>query len=302
MIKVGVVGSISTDFVIECERRPQPGETVFGQHFSTSFGGKGANQAVASARLGADTYMVGAVGADDFGQRLIANLKAQAVNTDHVSIVNGVPSGVASITIAEQDNAIIYVAGANDAVTATDIRAVAQLIADLDIVIVQNETPQDAVTALIDLCAASPTKLILNPAPARALGTDYIEKVDYLTPNETEFAVLFPGQDMQAVAAQYPNKLIVTLGAQGAVFHDGSQFVEVPAYPVAKIVDTTGAGDTFNGALAVAIASGLPVADSIGFANLAGSLSVQKAGAQTGSPTLEEMKGSVHYQEAWHIK
>lgn len=302
MVKMGVVGSISTDFVIECERRPQPGETVFGAGFSTGFGGKGANQAVAGARIGAATAMIGAVGDDDFGERLIANLKDQNINTDRVAVVAGVPSGVASITIADQDNAIIYVAGANDTVSAGDIEAAAELISGLDIVIVQNETPHAAVTALIDLCHNAPTRLILNPAPARALAVEYIDKVDYLTPNETEFAVLFPGEDMATVAARYPNKLIVTLGAQGAMFHDGTQLVTVPAYPVAQVVDTTGAGDTFNGALAVAIASGLPLAESIRFANLAGSLSIQKAGAQGGSPTLDDMKGSAHYQETWHIK
>ncbi|HBY90413.1 MAG TPA: ribokinase [Aerococcaceae bacterium] len=297
MVRIGVVGSISTDFVVEASRRPEQGETVFGDSFETSFGGKGANQAVATARLGADVSMIGAVGDDEFANRLVTNLQNENINTEAVQNVSGVPSGSAIITLVERDNSIIYVAGANDEVKPEDISKA--LVKSFDIVLVQNETPVETIEQLIDMCNEVDTPIILNPAPAREMSEAYIAKVDYLTPNESEFKVLFPEETMENILQKYPNKIIVTLGAEGAVFFDGKSRQWIPAVDVPDVVDTTGAGDTFNGALAFGVASGLALEESVQFANLAGSLSITKKGAQAGMPTLEIMREHKEFNTKW---
>ncbi|PMB85066.1 ribokinase [Dolosicoccus paucivorans] len=304
MAKIVVVGSISTDFVVETNVKPAQGETVFGEDFNTSFGGKGANQAVACAKLGAQTAMIGAVGNDSFGQALIDNLESYHIDTSAVKVKENTPSGSAIITLYNRDNSIIYVGGANNKVTRSDIDDQVNLIQSADMVIVQNETPVETVQRLIEQCTACEVPIILNPAPARLLETKWLDQVTYLTPNETEFAELFSGETMDAVLSRYTNKLIITLGDQGAMFHDGKNVVTVPSYKVSPddIVDTTGAGDTFNGALAVALANEFDLADAIRFANLAGGLSIQHKGAQGGIPTLDQMKESEHYEATWHIE
>ncbi|MBZ6527629.1 ribokinase [Aerococcaceae bacterium DSM 111021] len=299
MVRIGVVGSISTDFVAEANRRPEQGETVFGASFETSFGGKGANQAVASARLGAETVMFGAVGEDEFAQRLIDNLNNEGIDTGAVQQVSGVPSGSAIITLVEGDNSIIYVAGANDKVKPSDIDK--EIVAGLDMVLVQNETPVSTIEHLIDVCHEVQTPIIVNPAPAREMSETYIKKVTYLTPNESEFKMLFPGESLESILKRYPNKLIVTLGSEGAVFFDGTNIQQIPAVDVSDIVDTTGAGDTFNGALAFAVASGLDLVDAVRFANLAGSLSITKKGAQAGMPTLDVLELHEEYYREWKL-
>lgn len=299
MAKIGVVGSISTDFVVEANRRPQQGETIFGESFGTSFGGKGANQAVASARLGAETLMIGAVGEDEFASLLLDNLKDQGINTEHVKVAKGQPSGSAVITLVDGDNSIIYVAGANGEVEPGDISEA--VVKSVDIMIVQNETPVETIEYLVDLCHRLDTPIILNPAPAREISDAVIDNVTYLTPNETEFKVLFPGAVMEDTLRDYPNKLIVTLGSKGAVFFDGHELQRVASQNVANVLDTTGAGDTFNGALAFAIASGLDLVDSVGFANLAASLSIQGKGAQSAMPTFAEMKAHESFHKGWNF-
>lgn len=302
MKKITVVGSISTDFVVSTKRRPEIGETVEGDNFSTSFGGKGANQAVVSSRLGIETHMVGAVGGDEFADSLISNLKQNNIFVEDVERVTHSPSGSAVITLSEKDNSIIYVPGANGEVTIDNIQRAQETLQKSDMVLVQNETPEEVVKELILQCNSWNVPLLLNPAPARKLDQKHIDFVSYLTPNETEFDVLFPNKTLGEVLEQYPNKLVVTLGEQGAAFHDGEKVVLVPAHPVEKVIDTTGAGDTFNGAFAVAVISGLSMLESIRFANFAASISIQKEGAQTGAPTLNELKGLKDYEEAWTIK
>lgn len=301
MVKITVVGSISTDFVIETEKRPEVGETVEGKSFSTAFGGKGANQAVAAARLGAEVSMVGTVGNDTFADELQRNLKENNIFIPNVERVTHLSSGSAVITIQDGDNAIIYIPGANNALTPERIRDLHEDLQINDLVIVQNEVPVDAIEELVRVCSTLNVPVLYNPAPARKLSAEAIKKVRFITPNETEFSVLFPGEKMEDVLAQYPNKLLVTAGSKGVYYHDGTTVKLVPANKV-KPVDTTGAGDTFNGAFAVAWSSGLSIEESIRFGNLAASLSIQKMGAQSGIPTLEEMKGSKKYEKKWHIK
>lgn len=304
MPKITVVGSISTDFVVETDKRPSMGETVEGKTFNTSFGGKGANQAVASARLGAETHMLGAVGQDTFGEELLNNLRTNHIFVENVERVTH-SSGSAFITLYNRDNSIIYVPGANGAYSPDRLEALVNgqtVIQKSDIVLVQNETPEETVNKLIERCHELNVPLLLNPAPARGLDQNLIEKVAFLTPNETEFEVLFPGETMEDVLKQYPNKLIVTLGSKGSTYFDGKSVQVIPSLTVANVVDTTGAGDTFNGAFAFAFASGLPIKDSIQFANIAAGLSIQKVGAQTGAPTLDQMKEHDHFEKAWHFK
>lgn len=300
MSKIMVIGSISTDFVVLTDRRPQVGETVTGNDFQTTFGGKGANQAVASARLGGDVSMVGTVGTDVFGSQLIQNLADNGIVTDNVERVTEKPSGSAHITIAEGDNSIVYIPGANNEMTVARIEQLKETLLTAAIVIVQNELPQAVIDEIIIFCFENDIKTIYNPAPARVVAAEILEKATYFTPNESEFHQLFPDLTITEGLEKYPNQLILTMGSKGVYFNDGEKEVQIPSYKVVP-VDTTGAGDTFNGAFAVALSKGMSVHSSIQFGNLAASLSIQKMGAQGGMPTLEAMKASEDYEKAWDI-
>lgn len=300
MSKIMVIGSISTDFVVLTDRRPQVGETVTGNDFQTTFGGKGANQAVASARLGGDVSMVGTVGTDVFGSQLIQNLADNGIVTDNVERVTEKPSGSAHITIADGDNSIVYIPGANNEMTVARIEQLKETLLTAAIVIVQNELPQPVIDEIITFCFENDIKTIYNPAPARVVAAEILEKATYFTPNESEFHQLFPDLTITEGLEKYPNQLILTMGSKGVYFNDGEKEVQIPSYKVVP-VDTTGAGDTFNGAFAVALSKGMRVQSSIQFGNLAASLSIQKMGAQGGMPTLEAMKASEDYEKAWDI-
>lgn len=300
MSKIMVIGSISTDFVVLTDRRPQVGETVTGNDFQTTFGGKGANQAVASARLGGDVSMVGTVGTDVFGSQLIQNLADNGIVTDNVERVTEKPSGSAHITIADGDNSIVYIPGANNEMTVARIEQLKETLLTAAIVIVQNELPQAVIDEIITFCFENDIKTIYNPAPARVVAAEILEKATYFTPNESEFHQLFPDLTITEGLEKYPNQLILTMGSKGVYFNDGEKEVQIPSYKVVP-VDTTGAGDTFNGAFAVALSKGMRVQSSIQFGNLAASLSIQKMGAQGGMPTLEAMKASEDYEKAWDI-
>ncbi|ALV21407.1 MULTISPECIES: ribokinase [Carnobacterium] len=301
MSKITVVGSLSTDFVVSADKRPEIGETITGKDFKTTFGGKGANQAVAAARLGSRVSMIGTVGTDLFGQEIIANLKNNQINTDNVESVTGLPSGSAHITVVDGDNSIVYIPGANDAITHEQVISASRTIEESDVVILQNETPLEIIESLIDICFQKGIQTIYNPAPAKQIKQETIEKVTFLTPNESEYNVLFPQLSISEGLKKHPNKLIVTMGSKGVYFNDGSKEVQIPSYLV-QPVDTTGAGDTFNGAFGVALTSGLDMESSIRFGNLAAALSIQTFGAQGGMPTLEEMKGSAFYEKEWNLK
>lgn len=301
MKKITVIGSISTDFVVTTKSVPAQGETLFGETFATFFGGKGANQAVAASRLGGTVRMIGAVGDDVFGQEVLRNLTENHIDISGVKTITGGQTGAATIIVNEGDNRILVVPGANNELTIADIEEQRESLQQSDLVIMQNETPADVIEHAIELCHDMQVATILNPAPARELSLELIEKITFLTPNESEFELLFPQQGLETVLAQYPNKLIVTLGSQGAIFHDGKEIQRVPAFTVTP-VDTTGAGDTFNGALGVAISQGLSLKDGIKFGNLASSLAVQVEGAQAGIPNLASMKGQVEYAETWDFK
>lgn len=287
-----VIGSMSTDFVVTSEIIPAEGETVIGESFKTFFGGKGANQAIASCRAGVETFMLGAVGDDVFGQKIIQNLNDQGVNTEMMQVIENMESGSAHIQIKDGDNRIIVVPSSNYELSSERIKSNLDAMEKMDMLVLQNEIPYETIQFVIKKGAEMNVPVLLNPAPALTLTQTEIEKVDYLTPNDKEFAIMFPEQDLETVLAKYPNKLIVTLGDEGAIYHDGAKVVQIPARKVSseKVVDTTGAGDTFNGYFAAAIVEGRSMIEAIQFANHAASLSIQAHGAQQGIPKREDLE------------
>lgn len=301
MKKIMVIGSISTDFNVQTDRRPKVGETVKGQSFSTSFGGKGANQAVAAARLGANVHMVGTVGSDEFGHLLIDNLEANGISTTLVEQVNNVESGSAHIILADNDNSIIYIPGANNEFKEERLDKLKDEMKTAEYVIIQNEIPMPIISGLIEICDELAVKIIYNPAPAEEMDLDLIDKVTYFTPNENEFSLLFPELTLEEGLKTYPNKLIITLGSKGVAYSNGEEIIQIPSYKV-KVKDTTGAGDTFNGALAYALSVDADLKTSIRFANLVAAISIQKDGAQGGMPTLEEVIRNEDFNPEWTIQ
>ncbi len=277
------------DLVVTSNKRPNAGETVLGESFKTVPGGKGANQAVASARLGADVYMVGRVGDDAYGQDILSNLQGQGVRTSYMKPVTEMESGTAHIILAEGDNSIVVVKGANNEVTPHYVTDALSSIEDIGMVLIQQEIPEETVEAVCTICSEKGIPVILNPAPARQVSQQILDQAAYITPNEHEAALMFDGLTIAEALRQYPNKLLITEGKNGVRYFDGIKEVLVPGYPV-KAVDTTGAGDTFNGALAVALTEGKSLYDALAFANLAASISVTKFGAQGGMPTREELE------------
>jgi ribokinase len=300
--KITVVGSISMDLVTTTQRVPEAGETVFGETFSMMPGGKGANQAIAAARLAPhQVTMIGNVGLDTFGESLLKNFEENQLFFGNVGTIPHQSTGLAQITVYGKDNRIIIIPGANTEVTTKNWEKEWQILEQSDLVILQNEIPHVSNLAIAKFCRQKQVKLLYNPAPARVTDAEMLDYVDYVTPNEHEFHELFPEMDLAACLRAYPNKLIVTLGESGVIFFDGKEIQKIPAIK-AKVVDTTGAGDTFNGAFAVALINNLKLKEAIKFAVLASYLSVQKFGAQGGMPTLQEMMEDENYEETWAIK
>lgn len=300
MKKILVLGSLSTDFVAITDRRPNVGETVQGNEFFTTFGGKGANQAVAIARLNSNVVMLGKVGADSFGEDILDNLKNNSVDINCVESVSSAPSGAALITIADSDNSIVYVPGANGSVDGEYVRKNKATIIDCDIAIAQNEVSEDAIEALAEICIEAKIPFILNPAPYREVKASILEKATYLLPNESECKLLYPDLSIEEAVAKYPNKLIVTMGSNGVLFNDGNKSYLIPSFKV-ETVDTTGAGDTFIGGFSTGIANDLSITEAIALGNLSASESVTKMGAQGGMPRLEELKNNKNYRKEWNL-
>lgn len=289
MKKIAVIGSMNMDITAKTERFPMAGETVFGHELKCVPGGKGNNQAVAAARLGADVTMFSCVGDDAFGEQLIAGLHGNGVNTEYIRKVPGVSSGIAVITVAENDNTIVVISGANSYVTKDYIDEVKEIITQHDILLLQNEIPFEAVAYAAEVGHNAGMTVILNPAPADEKLSALIDRVGFLTPNEHEAALLFSEEtDIDALLARYAGKVIVTLGAEGAAAWIDNKTVRIPARK-ANVIDTTGAGDTFNGAFAYALANDYPSKRALEFANTAASLSTESFGAQNGMPTSERV-------------
>jgi ribokinase len=297
MVKIAVVGSLNMDFVIQVPRFPHPGETLTGHDFHNVPGGKGANQAIAASRLGAQVSMVGRVGNDAFGQRLQSALEDDGVDTEHVSVDQHRPTGIAAILVeGSGENRIVVVPGANGALTPEDVQKAASTIAHSDILLLQLEVPLPAIVRAAEIAHQGQTRVILNPAPARLLPPSLLSQVDYLIPNEVEAAMLAGGtserplQAAQALRQMGVPAVVVTLGARGALLVDNTGAAQADAIPV-RVVDTTAAGDAFVATFAVAIARGKPAREALHWANTAGALATTKLGAQPSLPTLQALLG-----------
>ncbi|WLG92549.1 ribokinase [Pseudomonas cucumis] len=297
--KVVVIGSLNMDLVTRAPRLPRGGETLIGQSFATVSGGKGANQAVAAARLGAQVSMVGCVGSDAYGEALRGALLAEQIDCQAVSTVED-SSGVALIVVDDNSqNAIVIVAGANGALTPEVIDRFDAVLQAADVIICQLEVPDATVGHALKRGRELGKTVILNPAPAsRPLPADWYAAIDYLIPNESEASALsgLPVDSLSTaetaatrLIAMGAGKVIITLGAQGSLLANGTRLEHFPAAKV-KAVDTTAAGDTFVGGFAAALAAGKSEAEAIRFGQVAAALSVTRAGAQPSIPTLSDVQ------------
>ena len=290
MKKIAVVGSMNMDLSAQAERIPGKGETVAGHNLRYIPGGKGANQAVAASRLGGEVAMFGCVGEDAFGEQLIHNLRSQGVSTDAVRKVPGVATGLAMIVVAETDNSIVVIPGANAEVNVDYICSCQEKLLEADIILLQNEIPPETVSYVANICHAAGKAVLYNPAPAREVPLELWEDISFCTPNEHEVKLLFPEMDdLKMLMEQQHGKLIVTLGKDGAAAWDQGQLLKIPARP-AQVVDTTGAGDTFQGAFAYALACEYEMPKALQIANIAASLATERFGAQGGMPEWKSLE------------
>lgn len=298
MKNICVIGSLNMDLVVNVDAMPKPGQTIIGSNFKEVPGGKGANQAVAMARLNGNVSMIGKVGEDGFGQTLISSLKNDKVDTTYIQTAKG-STGVALITVDKNaQNSIVVSPGANFEVKEEDIDNNIKAIENSDIVVLQLETPLNTIKYALNKAKELNKYTILNPAPAVKLDDEIIKNVDLLTPNETELEIISgvsieTEEDIQKAAQIMIEKgvkeLIVTLGSKGSLYINKEKSMFKKAYKV-EAVDTTAAGDSYTGALAVALSQDKGIADAMDFASKVGALSVLKEGAQSSLPTLEDVK------------
>jgi len=297
--KIVVIGSTNTDMVIKSDHLPAPGETILGGDFLMNPGGKGANQAVAASRLGGDVAFISKTGNDIFGEQSVENLRREGVNTENMIVDPENPSGVALITVDSQaENCIVVAPGSNMTLKPDDIDKAFKQIGMAEIVLIQLEIPIETVEYATLIAYRNNKKVILNPAPAQKLSDSILKTIYMLTPNETEAEILtgvkVSNTDTAEKAAQILKKkgveiVIITMGANGAFIHTDSLSELIPA-PEVKAVDTTAAGDTFNGALAVAVSEGFNIREAVQFANKAASIAVTKFGAQASTPYRSDVR------------
>jgi ribokinase len=298
MAKILVVGSINMDLVVRVPHAPEPGETVLGGDFTTYPGGKGANQAVAASRMGGEVSMVGRVGNDDFGDSLIQTLLNDHVKTTYVIKDADAATGVAMIAVAANgENMIMVASGANMQLSIDDVNNARPLMREADIMLVQLESPLEVVTRAVELAKAYDLPVVFNPAPGQILSSALLSNVDYLTPNLSELKCLTDeenGEDaIQKLKEWGVKTLVITLGVNGVRVVTEKMDRHMPAFEVTA-VDTTAAGDAFNGALAVALAEKKPLLEAVWMGLAAGALAVTKCGAQTSLPTREAVEAFLH--------
>lgn len=304
--KLVVLGSINADHILNIEQFPRPGETVIGKQYKVAFGGKGANQAVAAGRSGADIAFIACVGADDIGERVRQQLASDRIDTQPIEAIADSTTGVALIFVnAEGENVIGIDAGANAAVTPDYLARYQQKVIDADALLMQLESPLETVIAAASLAKQHQTQVILNPAPARELPDDLLATIDMITPNETEaqrltgIAVNDDNDAARAAEALHDKGIatvIITLGSRGVWLSENGNGKLVPGFKV-KAVDTIAAGDTFNGALVTALLEGKIMADAVRFAHAAAAIAVTRPGAQPSVPWREEIDAFLQQQE-----
>ncbi len=295
-MEIAVVGSLNHDLICVAARLPGKGETVHATSYCSAFGGKGANQAVAAARMGAHVRMIGAIGSDAVGAELRANLATNGIETDGL-FLSGKPSGIAMITIdASGDNTIVVYPGANGELQPEWVLANAAAIEKSSCLVLQLEIPLLAVMAAVRIAKKAGIPILLNPAPAAALPVELIASCACITPNETKLALISGANGIEEGAARLlamgARSVVVTLGSEGCHYMDHERSFRVAAFPI-KAVDATAAGDSFNGALAVGMLSGRIDEELLRFANAAGALAASRLGAQPSIPTREEVQAFI---------
>jgi len=298
-VKIVVVGSTNTDMVIKTNKFPLPGETIIGGDFFMNQGGKGANQAVAARRLGGDVVFVGKTGNDIFGRQAVELLKKEGIITENILTDLNKPSGVALITVdSKGENSIVVAPGANGTLFPEDLVNISEILKDSDMVVMQLEIPLETVKYVAKLLAEKQKKVILNPAPAQALPDTLLQGLYLLTPNETEAEQLTGVRVKDVESAHAAAKALVEKGIQKVIITMGSSgaFVFSPEYtglveaPKVSALDTTAAGDTFNGALAVFLSEGKAIKEATRLACIAASISVTRKGAQASVPFRKELE------------
>ena len=298
--RIVVIGSCNTDMVINTERLPQPGETIIGGNFFMNAGGKGANQAVAAARLGGRVSFIAKVGNDHFGSRSIEQYKSEGIEVEHILVDNDNPSGVALIMVdAKGENCIAVASGANALLRPEDIDKATDTIERGDIVLMQLETPLETVEYASRIAREKGKKVILNPAPALHLPESLLNNLYMIIANEieTEYISGIKITDMDSIcraadiiSSRGVENVVITLGSKGAFVKENGAYHQVPAIKV-KAVDATAAGDTFCGALCVALAEGKDILEAVEFANRCASVTVTRLGAQSSLPYRSEIDG-----------
>ncbi|MCJ1979935.1 ribokinase [Pseudolactococcus carnosus] len=297
MNKVVVLGSLNMDLVTTLARLPKVGETIIAKQLDYFVGGKGANQAVAASRIGGDVTMLGKIGCDTFGEKILNQLNQENLNLVNIEEDDQSFTGIANVFKLPTDNCITVVAGANGMVDDTYVVAHADIITEANVLLMQLEIPISVVKQGLSIAKAAGLVTILNPAPFSADVLDLLPQVDYLTPNELEFTSLLSDslkalpfeEALLSFSEQYDTTMIVTRGAKGVAYVQDSQLLTVPTQEV-TVSDTTGAGDTFNGILAQQLSRGESLANAISLATRGATYAITKFGAQTGMPTLLDLQ------------
>ncbi len=300
--RVVVVGSYNTDLTIKTKKIPRPGETVIGGVFSRGGGGKGANQAIAAARVGASVSLIARIGEDPLGKEAMTRLMEEQIDTQHVLIDAEVPTGVAFIVVDDHgENSIVVASGANACLTPSDVERASDTIASAKVLLVQLESPLDAVRAAIALAHTNGLTVILNPAPAHSLDSHLLNEIDIITPNAVEAEMLtgikIADEQSLCAAAQALlqfgiGRVLITLGKRGVFSATKVKRELIRAFKV-HAVDSTGAGDVFNGALAAFLADEMPVEDAARMASAAAAIAVTRMGAQVSAPYRSEIEDFV---------
>jgi ribokinase len=303
--RIAVVGSANIDLVTFADRFPRPGETIFGEHFDLGFGGKGANQAVAARLCGAEVHMVARVGDDLFGPATIRNFESYGIDTSHVRLIQGTSSGVAPIFVERSgQNRIFVIKGANDQVRPEDVDLAAPVLRGADCIILQLEIPLETVYHAVEFARTHGIRCVLNPAPGQAIDIGRVAGVDYFVPNESE-AETISGQPVRTLQdardcsarflAHGLSRVIITLGANGALLATSGGAELIPAFPV-EPRDTTGAGDAFIGSFATFLAEGVPEKEALSRACLYAAMSTTRVGTQ------KSFAGRSEFEEAWQVR